>query len=70
MPFVRKLTQVGNSKVLILPLPLLEILGWDADTELELQIEPWKLVVTSVDRRDATTEGTKTPTGTKKLPKS
>jgi antitoxin component of MazEF toxin-antitoxin module len=70
MPFVRKLTQIGNSKGLILPLPLLEILGWDADTELELQIESWKLIVTSVDRRDATTEGTKTPTPTKKLPKS
>ena len=70
MPFVQKLTQIGNSKGLILPSPLLEILGWDADTELDLEIEPWKLIVTSVDRRDATTEGTKPSNLTKKVAKS
>jgi len=70
MAFPRKLTQIGNFKGLILSSLLLDILGWDANTELDLQIESRKLIVTAADRRDATTEGTKTPTPTKKLPKS
>ena len=52
MPIVRKLVNLGNSKGLILPQPVLEMLGWDLDTELELHVvEGRKLVLTPAETR-------------------
>ena len=52
---VRKLSQIGNSKGLILPQTVLEMLRWDTDAEVELKIEGKKLVVSPCSRRYATT---------------
>ena len=54
---IRKLSQIGNSKGLILPQTLLEMLNWDTDAEVELKIEGRKLTVTP-RRRYATAEET------------
>ena len=56
---VRKLSQIGNSKGLILPQTVLEMLSWDTDAEVELKIEGKKLVVSPVTRRYATADETK-----------
>ena len=53
---VRKLSQIGNSKGIILPQTLLEMLDWDTDAEIELKIEGKKLIVSSHPRRYATGE--------------
>ena len=53
----RKLSQIGNSKGLILPQTVLEMLNWDTDAEVELKIEGRKLTVTP-RRRYATAEET------------
>ena len=53
---VRKLTQIGNSKGIILPQTVLEMLNWDSDAEVELKIEGKKLVIAPVRRRYATSE--------------
>lgn len=53
---LRKLSQIGNSKGIILPQPVLEMLRWDTDAEVELKIEGKKLVISPVNRRYATTE--------------
>lgn len=42
---VRKLSQIGNSKGLILPQTLLEMLDWGPDTEIELKISGNKLIL-------------------------
>ena len=42
---VRKLSQIGNSKGIILPQTVLEMLNWDSDAEVELRIEGKKLIV-------------------------
>jgi antitoxin component of MazEF toxin-antitoxin module len=57
---VRKLSQIGNSKGLILPQTVLEMLGWDVDAEVEMKIEGKKLVVSPVNRRYATNAEVKT----------
>jgi antitoxin component of MazEF toxin-antitoxin module len=51
---VRKLTQIGNSKGLILPQTFLEMLEWDTDAEVELKIDGKKLIVTPCTKRVAT----------------
>jgi antitoxin component of MazEF toxin-antitoxin module len=51
---VRKLSQIGNSKGLILPQTVLELLSWDVEAEVEMKIEGKKLVVSPVNRRYAT----------------
>ena len=56
---VRKLSQIGNSKGLILPQTVLEMLNWDTDSEVELKIEGRKLIVTPCRRRYATDEEAK-----------
>ena len=56
---IRKLSQIGNSKGLILPQTVLEMLNWDTDAEVELKIEGRKLTVTPCRRRYATDEETK-----------
>ena len=56
---IRKLSQIGNSKGLILPQTVLEMLTWDTDAEVELKIEGKKLVISPVNRRHATTEEAK-----------
>jgi antitoxin component of MazEF toxin-antitoxin module len=56
---VRRLSQIGNSKGLILPRTVLEMLSWDIDGEVELKIEGRKLVVSPVTRRYATKEEAK-----------
>lgn len=50
MPLVRKLSQIGNSKGLILPQTVLEILGWLPDTELELKIVGPRLILSPTRR--------------------
>ncbi len=56
---VRKLTQIGNSKGILLPQTVLEMLEWDPEGELELKIEGKKLVVSPVRRRYATPDEAK-----------
>ena len=51
---VRKLSQIGNSKGIILPQTVLEMLNWDTDGEIELKIEGKKLIVSPCRRRYAT----------------
>ena len=51
---VRKLTQIGNSKGIIVPQTLLEMLEWNTEAEVELKIEGKKLIVSPSNRRDAT----------------
>jgi antitoxin component of MazEF toxin-antitoxin module len=51
---VRKLSQIGNSKGLILPQTVLEMLSWDAEAEVELKIEGKRLIVSPAGRRYAT----------------
>ena len=51
---VRKLTQIGNSKGIILPQTVLEMLNWDSDGEFELKIEGKKLIVSPCRQRYAT----------------
>jgi antitoxin component of MazEF toxin-antitoxin module len=53
---VRKLSQIGNSKGIILPQAVLEMLNWDNDAEVELKIEGKKLIVSLCRRRYATDE--------------
>ena len=53
---VRKLSQIGNSKGIILPQTVLEMLDWDVDSEVELKIEGKKLIVSPRRRRYATDE--------------
>src|SRR2546428_10736721 len=53
---VRKLSQIGNSKGIILPQTVLEMLNWDSDAEVELRIEGKKLIVSACRRRYATDE--------------
>ena len=56
---VRKLSQIGNSRGIILPQTVLEMLNWDSDSEVELKIEGRKLIVTRCRRRQATEDETK-----------
>ena len=56
---VRKLSQIGNSKGIILPQTVLEMLNWDTDSEVELKIEGRKLIVTRCRRRHATADEAK-----------
>ena len=56
---VRKLSQIGNSKGLILPQTVLEMLEWDTEAEVELKIEGKKLVVSPSTRKYATPEQAK-----------
>ena len=56
---VRKLSQIGNSKGIILPQTVLEMLNWDSDAEVELRIEGKKLIVSPYRRRYATDEEAK-----------
>ena len=51
---VRKLTQIGNSKGIIVPQTLLEMLEWNTEAEVELRIEGKKLIVSPSNRRHAT----------------
>jgi antitoxin component of MazEF toxin-antitoxin module len=53
---VRKLSQIGNSKGLILPHIVLEMLDWGPDTEIELKISGNRLILSPADRRYATDE--------------
>ena len=53
---VRRLSQIGNSKGIILPQTVLELLNWDADAEVELKIEGKKLTVSPARRRRYATD--------------
>ena len=57
---VRKLSQIGNSKGIIVPQAVLEMLGWEPNSDLELKIEGKKLIVSPSRRRYATPEETNT----------
>ncbi len=48
---IKKLTKSGNSLALVIDRPLLEALGLDADTPLELSTDGDVLVVTPVRER-------------------
>ena len=56
MAVIRKLTQIGNSKGIILPQTILEMLEWDPEGDIELKVEGKKLVMTPARRRYATSE--------------
>jgi len=60
---VRKLSQIGNSKGIILPQTVLEMLNWDMNSEIELKIEGKKLIVSPCRRRYATNEEAKAVAG-------
>ena len=49
---VRKLTQIGNSKGILLPQTLLEMLEWNPEAEVELKIEGKKLIVSPSRRQE------------------
>jgi len=50
---IRKLTQIGNSKGIIVPQTLLELLDWNTEAEVELKIDGKKLIVSPSNRRTA-----------------
>ena len=56
MAVLRKLTQIGNSKGIILPQTILEMLEWDPEGDVELKVEGKKLVMTPARRRYATND--------------
>lgn len=56
---IRKLSQIGNSKGIILPQTVLEMLNWDVNSEIELKIEGKKLIVSPCRHRYATEEEAK-----------
>jgi antitoxin component of MazEF toxin-antitoxin module len=56
MAFTRKLKPIGNSYGVILPQPIIQMFSWDADTELQLQVEGQKLILSPVGLSDKTTE--------------
>ena len=54
VPMTKRLTRAGNSLALVIDRPLLETLGIDADTELELSTDGDVLLVTPVRDRKRT----------------
>ena len=55
-PLIRNLSNIGNSKGIILPQTLLEQLGWEPGAQVELKIDGKNLLVLPVGRRYATAE--------------
>jgi len=45
---VRKLAQIGNSKGVILPQLVLDMLGWESDITLQLKLDGRKLILSPV----------------------
>ena len=58
-PLIKNITQIGNSKGIILPQAVLEQLGWDNGGQVELRIDGENLLVLPVGRRYATAEEAK-----------
>jgi antitoxin component of MazEF toxin-antitoxin module len=44
---IKKLTKHGNSQVIVIDKPILELLGWDKDTVLKLSTPDGKRIVIS-----------------------
>ena len=44
---IRKIMTIGNSKGIIIPTTLLELLGWTLDTPLEIRLDGKKLVISA-----------------------
>lgn len=42
--------RIGNSRGLVFPQPVLEMLDWDEDEEIEFQVEGRRLILTPVKR--------------------
>lgn len=53
-PLIRNFSQIGNSKGIILPQALLELLGWDMAGQVELKVDGNNLLVSPVTPRVAT----------------
>lgn len=53
---IKKLTQHGNSLALIIDRPILELIGVDADTSLQLSTDGRRLIVTPVDKAERSTK--------------
>lgn len=46
MPLVKQITRIGNSAGLILDRPILRQMGWDTSTELEIQTDGDRVILT------------------------
>lgn len=44
----KKLTKAGNSLALIIPKAILEVLGWDGTTDLEIDLQNGCIVVSKI----------------------
>ena len=46
MPLIKQITRIGNSAGLILDRPILRQMGWDTSTELEIQTDGDRIILT------------------------
>jgi len=46
MPYVKKITRIGNSAGLILDRPIMRQMGWDISTELEIHSDGDRVILT------------------------
>ena len=53
-PLIRNFSKIGNSKGIILPQAVLELLGWDTEGQVELKVEGKNLMVSPCIHRDGT----------------
>ena len=49
MALTSKVRQIGNSRGIILPQPVLDQLHWEGDPEVEIQVQGSKLILTPVE---------------------
>lgn len=49
MAIIRKLRRVGHSIGLIVPQPVLELLGWNLDTFIEVKVDGKKLILSAAN---------------------
>ena len=55
-PLIKNITQIGNSKGIIVPQAVLEQLGWDRGGQVELKVDGQNLLVLPCTHRYATVE--------------
>jgi antitoxin component of MazEF toxin-antitoxin module len=59
LAIVRKIGKYGNSSGLLLPQPVMEMLGWETGIEIEMRVEGERLILSRAGsppaRHDATT---------------
>lgn len=49
---VKQLTRTGNSLALVIPKPLLDLMGIDEDTPIKLQLDGKELRIAAADKAD------------------